>query len=147
MCQPKPISLAHCSAATGERSFDATLRGCIRDQRRWGGNSGLVHTWLHSVIPHTLVFPFTNAAQPLVQTISGAWGRQDQSFFVFFYGLQKEHRPIDFPGGLQQYIWTDCLSKVYICPLFSFCHSQSTPAVKLNPEKVQLFIHLLHICV
>lgn len=67
MCQPKPISLADYSPATGERSFNTTLGG-------GGGNSGLVHTWSHSFISHMLVFPFTNAAQPLAQIISGVTG-------------------------------------------------------------------------
>lgn len=159
MCQPKPISLADYSLATGERSFITTLRGSIRNQRRWG-NSGLVHTWLHSFISHTLVFPFTNAVQPFPQRVSGATG----SIVNIFTASKKEHRPIIFHVGLQRYIWTETggiqkafvffsasliaehfsVEKFVLCR--SFCHPRSTPGVHLhlNPKNVQLFMQSLH---
>lgn len=111
MCQPKPISLADYSPATGERSFNTTLGG-------GGGNSGLVHTWSHSFISHMLVFPFTNAAQPLAQIISGVTG---SILNISFSRPPKRESDNYFP-----FVLTLCLSKVNICPLCSFGHPQPT---------------------
>lgn len=125
MCQPKPISLADYSLATGERSFITTLRGSIRNQRRWG-NSGPVHTWLHSFISHTLVFPFTNAVQPFAQRVSGATG----SIVNIFTASKKEHRPIIFHVALLRYIWTETggIQKAFV--FFSQVSLRSTSAWK-----------------
>lgn len=137
MCQPKPISLADYSLATGERSFITTLRGSIRNQRRWG-NSGLVHTWLHSFISHTLVFPFTNAVQPFAQRVSGATG----SIVNIFTASKKEHRPIIFHVGLQRYIWTETggIQKAFVFFRKSHCgalqHRKICPLPLILPPTI-----------